>query len=99
MLLRFKIPKESKASRRNSTVLAGDIGATKSNLALFKVEGGNVASLQEAQYKSQEYKNIIELTNTFIKNHSASGFDLLWCSRPGAEWTCETFQYNVGNRQ
>ena len=68
MLLRFKIPKESKASRRNSTVLAGDIGATKSNLALFKVEGGNVASLQEAQYKSQEYKNIIELTNTFIKN-------------------------------
>ena len=68
MLLRFKIPKESKASRRDSTVLAGDIGATKSNLALFKVEGGNVASLQEAQYKSQEYKNIIELTNTFIKN-------------------------------
>ena len=68
MLLRFKIPKESKASRRNSIVLAGDIGATKSNLALFKVEGGNVASLQEAQYKSQEYKNIIELTNTFIKN-------------------------------
>ena len=68
MLLRFKIPKESKASRRNNIVLAGDIGATKSNLALFKVEGGNVASLQEAQYKSQEYKNIIELTNTFIKN-------------------------------
>lgn len=68
MLLRFKIPKESKASRRNSIVLAGDIGATKSNLALFKVEGGNVVSLQEAQYKSQEYKNIIELTNTFIKN-------------------------------
>lgn len=68
MLLRFKIPKESKASSRDSTVLAGDIGATKSNLALFKVEGGNVASLQEAQYKSQEYKNIIELTNTFIKN-------------------------------
>lgn len=48
-------------------MLAGDIGATKSNLTLFKVEGGNVASLQEAQYKSQEYKNIIELTNTFIK--------------------------------
>ena len=67
MLLQFKKSKESKASNKSSIVLAGDIGATKTNLALFQVEGDKVASLQEAQYKSKEFKNIIELTDTFIK--------------------------------
>ena len=68
MLLQFGISKNKQVTGKNTLVLAGDIGATKTNLALFKVEGDNVASLQEAQYKSQEYKNIIELTDTFIKN-------------------------------
>ena len=36
MLLQFKKSKESKASCKRSIVLAGDIGATKTNLALFK---------------------------------------------------------------
>ena len=68
MLLQFKKSKESKASCKRSIVLAGDIGATKTNLALFKVEGDIVASLQEVQYKSNDYKNIIELTDAFIND-------------------------------
>lgn len=68
MLLQFNISKESKASHKSSMVLAGDIGATKTNLALFKVEGDSVATLQETEYKSHDYKNIIELTDTFIKD-------------------------------
>ena len=68
MLLQFNMSKESKTSHKSSIVFAGDIGATKTNLALFKVEGDSVATLQESQYKSHDYKNIIELTDTFIKD-------------------------------
>jgi glucokinase len=69
MLLQFGISKNKQVIGKNTLVLAGDIGATKTNLALFRVEGDNVLSLQETQYKSNDYKNIIELTNTFIKNN------------------------------
>lgn len=68
MLLQFGISKNKQLTGKNTLVLAGDIGATKTNLALFKVEGDNVISLQETQYRSRHYKNIIGLTNTFIKN-------------------------------
>src|SRR5664279_1248663 len=69
MLLQFGISKNKQVTGKNNLVLAGDIGATKTNLALFKVEGENMISLRETQYKSNDYKNIIELTSTFIKNN------------------------------
>ena len=65
MLLPLNKSKENKAGGKTTIVLAGDIGATKTNLALFKVLGDQVASLHEAQYKSNDYKNIIELTDAF----------------------------------
>ena len=66
MLLQFNISKESKASGKSSIVLAGDIGATKTNLALFKVEGDSVATLKEAQYKSQEYNSFTKIADDFL---------------------------------
>ena len=70
MLLKFNIKSnENKAITESSIVLAGDIGATKTNLALFKIEGNNITTLHEAHYKSTDYKNIIELTDIFIKNY------------------------------
>ena len=70
MLVKFNISKESKATGESHIVLAGDVGATKTNLALFKEEEeeGNMVLLQEAQYKSNDYKNIIELTDAFIQD-------------------------------
>lgn len=68
MLLPFYISKKNKESNKSLIVLAGDIGATKTNLALFKIKGGDTFLLQEAQYKSHDYKNIIELTDVFIKD-------------------------------
>ena len=49
MLVKFNISKERKAIGESSIVLAGDVGATKTNLALFKEEG-SVVLLHEAQY-------------------------------------------------
>ena len=68
MLVKFNVSKESKAIGESRIVLAGDVGATKTNLAFFKEEEGNVVSLHEAQYKSNDYKNIIELTDAFIRD-------------------------------
>lgn len=68
MLLRLNKPNENKVRSSSSIVLAGDIGATKTNLALFKKEGEQIISLQETQYKSHDYKNIIDLTHAFIKD-------------------------------
>ena len=65
MLLPFDIPAESKAT---CIVLAGDIGATKTNLALYKENGINVTLLKEDHFKSNDYKNIIELAGAFLKD-------------------------------
>jgi glucokinase len=73
MLLPFKISKENKDSSKTNIILAGDIGATKTNLALYKVDVENIVLLQEAQYKSHDYKNIIELTDNFIKDLPVPG--------------------------
>lgn len=68
MLLPFNQSKENKVAGKATMVLAGDIGATKTNLALFKIDDGHVTSLNEAQYKTNDYKNIVDLTNAFIRD-------------------------------
>ena len=43
MLLKFnKTGKENNAVTESNIVLAGDVGATKTNLTLFKIEANNV---------------------------------------------------------
>ena len=63
MLLPFNNPK--KVGDKITTVFAGDIGATKTNLALFQLEGDRLTLLHEAQYKSNDYMNIIDLIKAF----------------------------------
>lgn len=68
MLLPFKLSNLNKQPRKASTILAGDAGATKTNLALYKCEGDQLVLLKEGQYKSNTFKNFIELADTFIKD-------------------------------
>ncbi|HUZ60120.1 MAG TPA: glucokinase [Hanamia sp.] len=63
-----KSMENNKVAGKATIVLAGDIGATKTNLTFFKIEGGHLALLHEAQFKSNDYKNIVELTNAFTKD-------------------------------
>ncbi|MGZ8557447.1 MAG: glucokinase [Chitinophagaceae bacterium] len=63
MLLPLKMLKENSGS---STVLAGDVGATKTNLLLITFDGGNSIIVKEEKYKSNDYQNIIELTDDFF---------------------------------
>ena len=57
----------NKIKDNDSIVLAGDVGGTKTNLALYKMTKGNTLVLKEGNYKSQEYKSITEITHDFLQ--------------------------------
>lgn len=50
-----------------STILAGDIGATKANLAIFHWDGDRLRSKREASYKSKDYPTVHHLLQDFLK--------------------------------
>ena len=52
----------------NILVLAGDVGATKTNLALFKLNGEDITTVKESTYPSRQYKSITEITDDFLKD-------------------------------
>ena len=52
-----------------TTILAGDLGGTKTNLALFSSEKGPVLPLAEASFRSREFANIESIINVFLARH------------------------------
>lgn len=51
-------------------ILAGDIGGTKTTLALFHFENGKLASTSHHQYASQAYGCFYELLSDFLQTHA-----------------------------
>jgi glucokinase len=49
-------------------ILAGDVGGTKTILALFKAEGGQVECLRKEQFPSASYPTFTELLATFLQH-------------------------------
>lgn len=49
--------------------LAGDIGGTKTNLAVYSLEKGARVPLAEGSYRSKEYVSLEELVKQFLKKH------------------------------
>jgi len=54
------------------TILAGDIGGTKSNLGLFEVQGARLVSVVERSYPSQRYATLEMLVKEFLRGRSES---------------------------
>src|SRR5579859_3464699 len=52
--------------RKKATLLAGDIGGTKTDLALFSAEAGPRAPLVEARFPSADYASLEEVVRTFL---------------------------------
>ena len=50
-------------------VLAGDLGGTKTNLALYYVNGKDLKILQQATYHSNQYKSLSELIKAFREQY------------------------------
>ena len=53
----------------STTILAGDLGGTKTNLAVFSAEKGPYVPLAEASFRSREFENIESLINVFLAHH------------------------------
>jgi glucokinase len=54
---------------KNKVVLAGDLGATKMNLALYKLNGSNIEAVTSKQYHCREYGSLKEIVQDFVKEH------------------------------
>ncbi|PUZ23271.1 glucokinase [Chitinophaga parva] len=50
-------------------VLAGDLGGTKTNLALYEVNGGALTLLQQATYHSAQYNSLSQLIKAFHEQY------------------------------
>ena len=53
-------------------LLAGDIGGTKTDLAIFSVEGGPHAPLNQTQVRSADYPSLQALVTEFLKDAKTS---------------------------
>ncbi len=53
-------------------VLAGDIGGTKTRLAVFEVTATDLVTVVEQNYHSQEHASLLEITQDFLEHHSVS---------------------------
>ena len=49
-------------------ILAGDIGGTKTLLALFEVNEDDLREIKSKSYVSKEFKNLISILNDFLKD-------------------------------
>lgn len=56
-------------------ILAGDIGGTKTNLALFEFEGGSVKLQTKHQFASREFSSLEEVITEFEKHTSKVAID------------------------
>lgn len=54
-----------KIKKSTGTILAGDIGGTKSNLSLFHLEEGVLLPIKENSYLTQKFNSFEEVFNTF----------------------------------
>ena len=56
-------------------ILAGDIGGTKTNLALFEIEDNMLHMLSQKQFPSREYSSLTEIISAFEEQSSAYKID------------------------
>src|SRR5207253_11051627 len=52
-----------------SMILAGDLGGTKSNLAIFTSEGGRLHAVAEQSFLNHSYAGIEEIVKEFLAGH------------------------------
>ncbi len=50
-------------------ILAGDIGGTKTSLAIFEVDGTKLTAIHEEKYPSGEYDSLYKIVEEFVKSH------------------------------
>jgi glucokinase len=60
-----------KRQKGRSLMLAGDIGATKTNLGIFQLDRGIFKSKKVSSFPSRDYQDLKSILKEFIKDHHA----------------------------
>lgn len=64
------IPGRSNFPAEGATILAGDVGGTKTNLAIYHAATAGLATLAEQRYPSDQFSSIIDILKEFLAaNH------------------------------
>lgn len=63
------LPRRKDVPASGITVLAGDIGGTKTNLAIFKATPGEMKLMQTARYASAEYTSLTDIIRHFLSDY------------------------------
>ncbi|MBT8293672.1 MAG: glucokinase [Eudoraea sp.] len=64
-------PGNKKTAKSSTAILAGDIGATKTNLALFEFNKGGLSLKKEQSYHTKDFNTFIEMVHAFNKGKLA----------------------------
>jgi glucokinase len=73
----FWFPGQAQLKNKTIRVLAGDVGGTKTNLALFKATETSVDLIHEETYPSSKYSTCVEVLQQYLSDHPDSKPDRL----------------------
>ncbi len=62
-------PRQSQVPEKGIKILAGDVGGTKINMALYNATQNNVELIKEAKYQSAEHHSFTEVIQKFLKEN------------------------------
>jgi glucokinase len=67
-LVRIAFHKEIKHGQKAVTILAGDIGGTKTNIALYRADSGGLNMITQKRYVSKDYPSLSAIVQEFAGN-------------------------------
>ncbi len=62
----FSFPRQSQLKDKSITVLAGDVGGTKTNLSAFTATKDKVVPVHEASYHSSKYTSCVDIIKEYL---------------------------------
>lgn len=65
----LSLPRRSEVPAEGFTVMAGDIGGTKTNLATYRVTREGLKQVQAARYASAEYQSLTSIIQHFLSDY------------------------------
>ncbi len=68
-LIPLAFPGNKKTVASSAVILAGDIGATKTNLALFKFDKGHLSLMKEQSYHTKDFNALTGMVLSFHKDN------------------------------
>jgi glucokinase len=68
--LPLSLPRRNEIPDKGITVLAGDVGGTKTNLAIYHATASEIKPVQSTRYASADFHSVTEIIQRFLTEHS-----------------------------